>query len=81
MQAWARPHWRRRSRAPKAQPASTGKPKVKLVGEDGNAFSIIGRVSRALKPSGKDAEFREKAFAAQSYDALLRLAMEYADVC
>ena len=28
------------------------KPTVKLVGEDGNVFNIIGRVSNALKKAG-----------------------------
>jgi hypothetical protein len=29
------------------------KPTCKLVGEDGNIFSILGRVSRTLKENGK----------------------------
>ena len=28
------------------------KPKVKLVGQDGNAFPILGRVSKALRQAG-----------------------------
>lgn len=47
---------------------------VKLSGEDGNAFSIIGRVDRALKTAGvsSDArkEYREEATAGD-YDNLL----------
>ena len=60
-----------------------GKPFVQLTGEDGNVFSIIGRVSGALKKSGqadKAKEFTEKAFESKSYNAVLRLAMEYCDV-
>ena len=41
------------------------KPTVKLVGEDGNAFMIMGRVSKALKRAGQEdkaKEFTEKAF-------------------
>jgi hypothetical protein len=59
------------------------KPEVKLVGEDGNVFNVIGRVSKALKGAGmkaESAEFTAKAFASESYDAVLRLAMEYCEV-
>ncbi len=56
------------------------KPTVKLVGEDGNVFAIIGRCARALRPSGKDEEFRQKAMAASSYDEVLALALEYCEV-
>lgn len=54
---------------------------VKLVGEDGNAFAILGRVSKALKQSGQPeaaAEYMEKATAGD-YDHLLRVTMEYVD--
>lgn len=48
---------------------------VKLVGEDGNAFSIIGRVQRALRTKGVSAEeidaFRAEATSGD-YDHLLR---------
>ena len=60
-----------------------GKPFVQLTGEDGNVFSIIGRVSGALKKAGEDGkakEFTEKAFESKSYNAVLRLATEYCDV-
>ena len=59
------------------------KPKVRLTGTDGNVFSIIGKVSGALKRAGLDAEAREftsKAFASESYDAVLQLCMQYAEV-
>lgn len=59
------------------------KPKVKLTGNDGNAFSIMGRVISALKKSGasKDAieEYRKKAMSGD-YDNLLRVTMEFVDV-
>ncbi|HOW73291.1 MAG TPA: hypothetical protein PKY77_22050 [Phycisphaerae bacterium] len=58
------------------------KVKCKLVGEDGNAFAIIGRVSKALKRAGmKDQakEYVEKAMASPSYDALLALTLEYVE--
>ena len=59
------------------------KPKVQLTGKDSNVFSIIGRVTSALKKAGqadKAKEFTDKAFAAGSYDEVLRLAMTYCDV-
>jgi hypothetical protein len=59
------------------------KPIVKLIGEDGNVFAIIGAVSKALKRAGEKeraTEFTEKAFAAHSYDEVLQLAMEYCEV-
>jgi hypothetical protein len=56
---------------------------VALVGEDGNAFAIIGRVSKALKSAGYPdaaAEFRVAAFASSSYDDLLALTMQTVEV-
>ena len=60
-----------------------GKPFVQLTGEDGNVFSIIGRVSGALRKAklpDKAKEFTDKAFGAGSYNEVLRLAMTYCDV-
>jgi len=59
------------------------KPVCKLIGEDGNVFNIIGLVSKCLKRSGlrdESNEFIRKAFACQSYDEVLQLAMTYAEV-
>ena len=61
----------------------TKKPKCKLSGEDGNVFTIIGRVSRALKDAGqadKAKEFQTAAMSAPSYDAVLLLCNKYVDV-
>lgn len=55
---------------------------VKLVGEDGNAFAIIGRVSQALKRGGHPElakEFQKEAMSGD-YDNLLRVAMSYVEV-
>jgi hypothetical protein len=57
------------------------KVKVRLTGEDGNAFAIMGRVSRALKASGQReaaAEYIRRAMAADYY-TLLAVTMEYID--
>lgn len=56
---------------------------VQLTGQDGNVFNVIGQVSKALKRGGhRDLaqEFTERAFKAESYNAVLRLCMEYVDV-
>ncbi len=56
---------------------------VQLTGEDGNAFAIIGRVKRALIQAGEQEgakEFTEAAFKQESYEDLLRLAMDTVDV-
>ena len=55
---------------------------VKLVGENGNAFAIIGAVTKALKRGGR--RDLVEAFQAEAmsgdYDNLLRTAMEYVEV-
>lgn len=59
------------------------KPTVKLSGEDGNVFAIIGAVSKGLKRAGlsKEADdFREKVKNCESYDAVLRLVSTYVEV-
>lgn len=56
---------------------------VQLTGEDGNAYSIIGRVAKALRRSvDNDAasEFTTAAMNCGSYDQLLVLAMETVNV-
>ena len=59
------------------------KPTCKLIGEDGNPFSIIGRVSKVLRRAGLDeelAKFNEKAFEADSYDDLLNVVQDFVEV-
>lgn len=56
---------------------------VKLVGSDGNAFAIMGNVSRAIKVKhGLEAskQFSNEAMMSASYDALLQLVMETVNV-
>ena len=56
---------------------------VKLVGEDGNAFSIIGRTSQALRRAGVSQEeisaFQEEAMSGD-YDNVLQTVMKWVDV-
>lgn len=55
---------------------------VDLVGEDGNAFAIIGRVQRALRHAGVPDEevrlFRDQAMAGD-YDHLLTTCMDWVE--
>lgn len=59
------------------------KPKVRLVGEDGNAFAIMGTVIKALRKAGADKEYTDKYMGeamSGNYDHLLGVTMEYVDV-
>jgi hypothetical protein len=56
--------------------------KVKLIGKDGNAYTILGIVSRELKKKGFGdlvKEYQEKAMSGD-YSNLLRVTMEYVTV-
>ena len=57
--------------------------KVKLVGTDGNAFAIMGAVTKALRKAGVpqtelDAYYKEST--SGDYDHLLRTAMRWVSV-
>ena len=59
------------------------KPTVKLIGHDGNAFSIMGRVKQALKRAGADKEYIDEYLSeatSEDYDNLLVVSMGYVDV-
>ena len=59
------------------------KPTVKLIGEDGNVFFVIGRTAKTLRKARQfkeSSEFIDRAFKAGSYDAVLNLVMEYCEV-
>lgn len=63
--------------------SKTMKPTVKLVGQDGNVFNLIGICTRALKRAGMHDEAKQltaKCFAAGSYSEALCIMMEYCDV-
>ena len=56
--------------------------KVKLVGEDGNAFAIMGRVTRALRKAGREdliEEYHKEAMSG-NYTHLLQTTMKYVKV-
>ena len=59
------------------------KPTCKLTGTDGNAFAVIGNVSKALRKAGlpeQASKFASEAMGCESYDALLQLCFDYVDV-
>ena len=59
------------------------KPTCRLIGTDGNVYSIIGRVRRALEQDGQSnlaREFVTRAFRSKSYDEVLQLCLEYVEV-
>jgi hypothetical protein len=59
------------------------KVKVKLIGEDGNAFAIIGAVRKAMKRGGctpEQVEEFQKEATAGDYNHLLQTAMRFVDV-
>ena len=59
------------------------KPTVKLIGHDGNTFSIMGRVKQALKRAGADKEYIDEYLnkaTSGDYDHLLVVSMGYVDV-
>ena len=59
------------------------KPTVKLTGNDGNAFAIMGNVKKALRRAGADKEYIDqyaKDAMSGDYDHLLQVSMEYVEV-
>ena len=59
------------------------KPTVKLIGHNGNAFSIMGRVKKALMQTGADKEYIDRYLSEATsgdYDHLLVVSMGYVDV-
>jgi hypothetical protein len=58
------------------------KPKVQLVGKDGNVFNLIGICSKALKRAGQHEEAKElqnRVMSCGSYDEALCIMLEYVE--
>ena len=55
---------------------------VKIIGEDGNAFNILGKTIKALKKAGYEEEAKqyEMEATAGNYDQLLQVTMKYVEV-
>ena len=59
-----------------------GKPQVRLVGQDGNAWAIMGRVDAALRKHGytkEDVNIYQEDAMSGDYDHLLRVTLEWVD--
>ena len=58
------------------------KPKMQLIGQDGNIFAIMGRASRLLKNGGqgdKAKEMRDRVMSCDSYQKALNIISEYVE--
>ena len=58
------------------------KPKMQLIGQDGNIFAIMGRASRLLKSSGqgdKTKEMRDRVMSCNSYQKAFNIISEYVE--
>jgi hypothetical protein len=58
------------------------RPVLTLIGEDGNAFNILGRARRALRLAGRGDEWAafEAEATAGDYDHLLAVAMRWFEI-
>ena len=59
------------------------KPKCKLIGTNGNVFTLYGKVREALREAGlykEREEFSSRLFKCESYDEALALMCEYVDI-
>lgn len=57
--------------------------KVRLIGEDGNIFNLVGITVRALEKNGQRdaaAEMRSRVFSSKSYDDALLIISEYVNI-
>lgn len=60
----------------------TQRPKMQLLGQDGNIFAIMGRASRLLKNAGQSDNAKEmcdRVTASQSYSEALNIVSEYVE--
>ena len=58
------------------------RPKMQLIGQDGNIFAIMGRASRLLKSCGqgdKAKEMRDRVMSCDSYQKALNIISEYVE--
>jgi hypothetical protein len=67
-----------------SQPVKFSEVHVQLSGADGNVFSIIGRVSQALRRAGcapsEIDEFQKQVQSSKSYDDALWVVMQWVSV-
>lgn len=56
------------------------KPELKLVGNDGNAFAILGQAMRVAKANNMDWDKIKAEATSKDYDHLLLIMMKYFEV-
>jgi len=59
------------------------KPEVALIGENGSAFAILGKVTHVLQDAGADKEYIESYYnkaTAGDYGNLLQVTREFVDI-
>ena len=62
----------------------SNKPKVQLVGQDGNVFNLLGICTTALKKAGQHKEAKEivnRVLSCGSYNGAIVIMLEYVDAC
>lgn len=56
---------------------------VRLIGEDGNIFNLVGITSKALEKNGQrqeSTEMKNKVFSSKSYEEALAIISDYVDI-
>ena len=59
------------------------KPVCKLIGEDGNVFNLLGKVSKVLKQNNlyeQEKEMTDRVFNSRSYNEALRIFADYVEI-
>jgi len=59
------------------------KPVCKLIGEDGNIFNLLGKVSKVLKQNNlyeQEKEMTDRVFNSRSYNEALRIFADYVEI-
>lgn len=57
------------------------KPKLQIIGQDGNAFAILGKAQRVAKQNNMDWGSIHQEATSGDYDNLLRTMQKYFEVC
>jgi len=59
------------------------KPSCKLIGEDGNVFNLLGKVSKVLKENNlyeQEKEMTDRVFNSNSYTEALAIFSDYVEI-
>lgn len=67
---------------PTATPAPKVKPRIRVIGRDGNLFGIVGICEKALRDAGQDEEaekMSERVHSCGSYNEAVTIMQEYCE--